>query len=293
MAMNETRHGILVGVTAPGENTSALRWAAEEGAATHEGVTLVHTVDPIVIPPPPSVVVASEPVLAFAREALHDVVEEYTALTDGAPPRSALHTGHPAMVLTDLSENADLVVLAHRSLNAFRRIITWSTTMAVAAHAQCPVVAVPTDWPREGVSQDDPGWVTVGIHERGAPEPVLRAGFEAAASHGRRLRLVHAWRSDPQYDEIILRRIGTDWRQRTEEELLSAAETLTAKYPDVEVEATAVHQLPADALARLASTSALLVVGRHGQHASLPTRIGSVARTALHTGRCPVMVVPV
>src|SRR4051812_42649412 len=123
--MNETRHGILVGVTAPGENTSALRWAAEEAAATHEEVTLVHAVDPIVIPPPPSVVVASEPVLALAREALQDVVDEYAALRKGPPPQSALHTGHPAMVLTGLSKNADLLVLAHRSLNAFRRIITW------------------------------------------------------------------------------------------------------------------------------------------------------------------------
>ena len=53
------------------------------------------------------------------------------------------------------------------------------------------------------------------------------------------------------------------------------------------------HQWPPDALADLAASSALLVVGRHGHHPLMPPRLGSVARTALHRAPCPVMVVPV
>jgi nucleotide-binding universal stress UspA family protein len=55
----------------------------------------------------------------------------------------------------------------------------------------------------------------------------------------------------------------------------------------------AVHEWPTDALADLASTSRLLVVGRHHQHPLVPKRLGSVARAAIRTASCPVMVVPV
>ena len=55
-----TRYGILVGVTAPEDNTAALTWAAGASAATGTPVTLVHVLNPVV-PPPPSVLVDTVP----------------------------------------------------------------------------------------------------------------------------------------------------------------------------------------------------------------------------------------
>ena len=288
-----TRHGILVGVSGPEENTAALRWAAEASAATGAAVTLVHVLNPVVPPPPPSILMTTEPLRDAGKHLLRDAVAEYEAIADGTCS-SVLEEGHAASILAQLSSEADLVVLGHRHLSSVRRLITWSTTTPVAAHARCPVVAVPTPGPSEaGLADDGITWVTVGVHETGTPQTVLEAAFHAAATYGHRLRLVHAWRMDPVYDDMIVARIGEDWRERVAEEIREATEPLTAKYPDVAVEVRVEHQWAADALADLAASSALLVVGRHGHHPPLPDRLGSVARTVLHRAPCPVMVVPV
>lgn len=288
-----TKHGILVGVSGPEENRAAMQWAARHSALTGAPVTLVHVLNPVVPPPPPSILImASESLQEAGRHLLKDAVAEYESI--GGECQFLLREGHAASVLTQLSAEADLVVLGHRHYSTVRRIITWSTSTATAAHAHCPVVAVPTTTGSQPAgSEDGISWVTVGVHEDGAPESVLRAGFEAAAAHGHRLRLVHAWRLDPVYDDMIVARTGDDWRKRVAEEIRTATEPLTAKYPEVAVEVRVEHQWPPDALADLAETSALLVVGRHSHRPLLPDRIGSVARTALHRATCPVMVVPV
>jgi nucleotide-binding universal stress UspA family protein len=287
-----TEHGILVGVSGPEESTAAMQWASRHSALTGRPVTLVHVLNPVVPPPPPSILMASGSLREAGRQLLKDAVAEYGAI--GGECGSVLREGHAASVLTQMSADADAVVLGHRQLSSVRRIITWSTSTATAAHARCPVVAVPTPGPTESTAPEDgTAWVTVGVHEDGAPEAVLRAGFETAAAYGHRLRLVHAWRLDPVYDDMVVARVGDDWRETVAKEIRDAAEPLTAKYPEVAVEVRVEHQWAPDALADLAESSALLVVGRHGHRPLLPDRIGSVARTALHRATCPVMVVPV
>jgi nucleotide-binding universal stress UspA family protein len=287
-----TTHRILVGVTGAGENTPALRWAARDAAATGRGVTLVHVVRQVMPPPPPSVLLTSEPLLEAGRQVLRRVVAEYRDLTD-EDCESVAEVGHPGRVLSELSQDADFVVLAHRRLSPLRRVLTWSTTVSAAAHAHCPVVSVPSTWSAEaGEDEAAREWVTVGIHENGTPVPVLEAAFEAAAARGLRLRALHAFRMPTQYDEIM-RRSAPWWELWAQEQLRTEVQPVADKYPDVEVDLVVSHEWPADALSRRATTSQLVVVGRHGQHPSLPQRIGSVARTALTITGCPVMVVPV
>jgi nucleotide-binding universal stress UspA family protein len=143
------------------------------------------------------------------------------------------------------------------------------------------------------VTGDGQDWVTVGVHEDGVPEAVLRAGFEEASSRHSPLRVVHAWRLDTGYDDIIVRRVDGEWERRLESELRSAVEPVLARYPDVKVEVEVRHQWPAEALVEFAAGSALLVVGRHGHRPALPQRLGSITRSAVQNATCPVMVVPV
>ena len=288
--MTTTTRQVLVGVTAPGENTSALRWAAEEAAARHAGVTLAHVVSTLLPPPPPSVLITAPPPLDVGHDLMGGLVAEYEGLT-GQKCASVVQQGSPARVLTDLSETAELVVVAHRHLPTVRRIVTFSTTTSLGAHAHCPVVAVPVDWP---AADQEPAWVTVGVPEGHVPESVLRAAFEAAMSRRLPLRVVHAWRAEPRYEHIMLPGPSTaEWDSHHREQMAAAVEPLAAKHPEVDVELLVPHQYPADALAGLAATSSLLVVGRHAPFPPLPQRIGSIARTALRGTACPVMVVPV
>lgn len=289
--MTSMRHGIVVGVTGPGENTTALRWAAEESAATHRDVTLVHAVDPGMLPRPSSAV--TDRLLPVAGALLEDVLSEYTSITGAPVCAHQLRRGAPADVLTDLSREAGLVVLSHRHLPAVRRIVTSSTSIAVAAHGGCPVVVVPSDWSGDDGKGNRGRWITVGVHQDGGSPAVLEAAFEEAAARGAGLRLLHAWRADPQYDDIIVERIDPGWQERIERDVLEPAQPLTAKYPDVAVDVIVRHEWPADALAISSLTSTLLVLGRRAHPRALPRGIGSIARTTLRTSRCPVMVVPV
>ena len=287
--MSVNRHGILVGVSGTGQDTAALRWAAERSARTGSRVTLVHAYGHALPPPPPSVLMAPEPLVEAASYLVAGSVEAYLHLApDGVDkPEALIDPGRPAHVLTELSREADLVVVTHRDWT--HRIHTGSTTTAVATHAHCRTVAVPDGWMPRG----DAPWVTVGVHEKGTPEPVLEAAAAEAVLSGAPLRLVHGWRLDTVYDDIISARIDPEWRERTESAMRRAAEPVLALHPGLRVEARAVHEWPADALADLGTTSRLLVVGRHEHRSPLPERLGSVARTAIRTSGCPVMVVPV
>jgi nucleotide-binding universal stress UspA family protein len=288
--MTTARQRILVGVTGMGENTSALRWASERAAATGTSVTLVHVARPVLPPPPPSILMSAPPPARIGRDIVRGVAAEYEAITDGRECATVCQQGSPAHVLSQLSERADLVVVAHRHLPTVRRIVTFSTTISVAAHARCPVVSVPTPWPREASGGE---WVTVGVHEEGTPAPVLEAAFEAAALHGRMIRMVHAWRPETGYEDLVGGPAATEHDSQVSAHMWAAAEPLVEKYPDLHVEVFVQHQWPADALMFLQATSALLVVGRHGPVPALPQRIGSIARTLLRGSSCPVMVVPV
>ena len=286
-------HGIVVGITGQEENSASLHWASEEARRTGRRITLVHVVTPILPPPPPSAMLASaSPAPDLGRRTLVEVELELADVTRGEVPcDSMLVEGHPARVLVDASKNADLVVTGHRPRHGRGRIRTSSTAISVAAHAHCPAVTLPDAW-QPGPAGQAPGWVTVGVHETGAPPAVLEAAFRSASLRGAPLRLVHAWRVDSAYDDIIRRRVEADWADRIEAEMMRAAEPVMTRYPEVKVDAVALHQWPADALADLAPTSDLLVVGRHGSRSWLPQRIGSIARTAIATAACPVLVVP-
>lgn len=288
--MKTTAQQILVGVTGRNENTAALRWAADEAAVTHAGVTLVHVVQPLPAPPP-SMLIAADPPMSLGLELMREAVAEFGEVTGGQDCRSMVHAGSPARVLTDLSEGAALLVLAHRHLRGTCRVVTFSTTASVAAHAHCPVVAVPVDWQPPAEQRK---WVTVGVPEGGAHASVLQAAFEAAAARRCTLRVVHAWRAEPRYEQVTLPGATTaQWDSHLREQVSEAVEPLADKYPDVPVDIVVRHQWPADALTELQSTSALLVVGRHGSISPFSGRLGSLARAVLRGTGCPVMIVPV
>ena len=290
--MAGTKYGVLVGVTRMHEYRQALAWACDEAVRREAPLTVVHVATAALPSMPTAIVVGGEPIMTVGREILDAVMDELEQVNGGrVTALPLLEYGNPACMLVDLSKDAELVVLSHRQHDGAKRIRTFSHTTSVAAHAQRPVVVVP-EGPRES-PEPRTGWVTVGVHENGTPQPVVEAAFAAAEARGAPLRLVHGWRADPAYDDIISRRIDPDWAQRVGDGMVHAVEALAAQHPSVEVEPLVLHEWPAEALAECAATSRLLVVGRHGRPPVLPHRIGSIAREALRTTACPVTVVPV
>jgi nucleotide-binding universal stress UspA family protein len=280
---------IVVGITGPGCEPAALRFAAD--CARREGaeVVLAHAFHSTGSVAPTSVLISYAEAADVAQWVVKEVAEEFEELTGGAVAfRTVWAGGIPARVLADLSRGARLVVVQHRCEHPLARVFVGSTAYGVAAHAECPVVSVNPDWQPASTM----GEVVVGVHEAGASRDVLEAAFAWAAATSAPVRVVHAWRLDAVYDDVVTGRVA-EWRDEQKRALGMATAGLRERYPAVDVMFEVRHQRPADVLVDDSRVASLVVVGRHASRSWAPPRLGSLARMLLREGKSPVMVVPV
>jgi nucleotide-binding universal stress UspA family protein len=271
-----TKGAVVVGVTGPGRETAALRFAADVAAREGTEVVLVHAYGTALPPPPPSVLMTYAEAADVAEWLVKEVREEIEALTGGSVPvRATAIAGTASHVLVELSDSARMVVVQHRDPHWLGRLFVGSTIGGAAAHGRCPVVSVPMGWQ----PTDEPGEVVVGVHE--------------GASPGAALRVIHAWRLDPAYDDIITARVAPEWHAEQVRSLESAIRELRATHPSVPVAVEVRHQWPTEVLVGESRTASLVVVGRHASHGHVGAHLGSTARTVLREARSAVMVVPV
>ena len=288
--MDRTSGAVVVGVTGRGRETSALRFAAEHARREGARVVLVH-VGRVSLPTVPGMVVSPPEAIAVAERVVREVAEELEEVVGGPVAHEVVAvTGVPSQVLVELSRDARLVVVQHRTSTALERLFVGSTTNGAAARCHCPLVSVPAGWePPPGSTAE----VVVGVHEAGVPQEVLETAFAWADRTGATLRVVHAWRLDAAYDDIITRRVHAEWREEQELLLSAAVADHRDSWPAVPVEVEVRHQWPADVLVDDSRNASLVVIGRRGARGWIPEHLGSLARTVLRASMCPVMVVPV
>jgi nucleotide-binding universal stress UspA family protein len=116
---------IVVGVDGSPASALALSWALNQGALTGaDGRVSTMGVD----------------FSDISKEILRNTVEAV-----GASPESvtemAVH-GHPAKVLVDASDGAELLVVGNRGHGGFTGMLLGSVSGHVLAHARCPTVIV-------------------------------------------------------------------------------------------------------------------------------------------------------
>jgi nucleotide-binding universal stress UspA family protein len=206
-----------------------------------------------------------------------------------------LRSGPPLnTVLSHVDDRTRCLVLGHRDQDGARRLLTGSTSIAIAGRSPVPVVVVPDDWePRRHGSAP----VVVGVDLRlegetvvGDPQ-VLHVAFERARDSNVPLVAVHAWEIP-----ALLSWSPSDvqtFRARADAEFDSFLGPWRADYPEVTVDARAVAERPSDAINDASGVAQLVVVGRHtppGRHGGF--HLGSTARMVLHHLKVPAMVVP-
>lgn len=288
--MDTTTEGaIIVGVTGPQRETAALRFAADCARRDGGDVVLVHAHGTVFPPPPPSILIAEAEVAEVAGWVVKEVGEEFAEMTEGAVPfRTVAVAGRSSHALVEVSRGARMVVVQHRDSHWLGRLFVGSTANAAAAHCDCPVVSVPDGWE----PSQAPGEVVVGVHANGVPRQVLEAGFDWAVRTGAPLRVVHAWRLDPAYDDIITARVASEWRAEQVQAIESAAIDLRRSHPTVPFEVEVRHHWPAQVLVDDSQVASMVVVGRHARHGKDTSHLGAVARVVLREAKSPVMVVP-
>jgi len=134
---------VIVGVDGSPESIEALAWAARYATATGAKITAVHAwhypaAGPVPAGRPP------QPITDQVRVTMQETLDK--ALTDvfGTSTPSNTDTkvayGHPAMVLVNESEGADLLVVGSRGHGAFHGMLLGSVSIHCVTNATCPVL---------------------------------------------------------------------------------------------------------------------------------------------------------
>jgi nucleotide-binding universal stress UspA family protein len=206
--------------------------------------------------------------------------------------RTRLEPGSATEQLLEESKRATAVVLGSRGTGGFADLVIGSTALHVAAHGQCPVIAVPA--PDEEAALLHRG-VVVGVDGSAVSEPAIEFAFEAAADLGEPLTAAHAWYDITRTGTGRMMPLGYDPTERLEEQRLALAESMAGwqeKFPEVEVhhKVTLGHH-PVSTLVRRSRDARLLVVGCRGRGAVRSALLGSVSHGVLHHAKVPVAVV--
>jgi nucleotide-binding universal stress UspA family protein len=140
---------VVVGVDGSAESVQALRWAAKYQASTGATVRAVLSWHFPAAAGPAPVGVAPKPISDEVRANMQDTIDKVVAEVFGSATPDHVETGvdygHPAQVLVDESEHADLLVVGHRGHGAFTGMLIGSVSIHCVTHAHCPVVVVRGD----------------------------------------------------------------------------------------------------------------------------------------------------
>jgi nucleotide-binding universal stress UspA family protein len=270
-----------------------LTWALDEGRRRSAPVRVVYVLEwPVHLEP-----IVQRPIgwpdSQFRRDA-EFVVEEAAADAARSQPdvtvRSVVLEGPVAATLCTLSAHAQMIVLGQRGVGGFGGLLVGSVSLAVSAHAHCPVVVVRGSSPE--VRLDLP--VAVGVDDSVTAKLAVGFAFEEAESRGVGLVAVRAWQPPhvPWRTDVRPLVLDTDELETAEHHALHAALTPSRdRYPAVP---TTTRLVPGNATHALVTQSAeaqLVVVGSRGRGGFAGLLLGSVSHQLLHHSHCPVAVV--
>jgi nucleotide-binding universal stress UspA family protein len=203
--------------------------------------------------------------------------------------REQLVAGSVAKALVKASRTACTVVVARNHERSVERFFAGSTSSAVAAHAKCPVIVVPTNW------EDLPrtGRIVVGLDAAKDEAAVVEFAFQHAAITRSELVAIHAWQPPATWlDRRGVSITGHGNQGDDEERLLSEALAGWAeRYPDVHVSTRVVSASPAKALILASDTADLVVMGARGQGDLRALSLGSTVRAVVSHASCATVVV--
>ena len=288
---SESTYPVVVGVDGSSTAIRAARWAAAVAERFRASLMIVHAKSPlrknlwgnianVRAPQMNAERESSEAILAAAELAVREHFNDLSIATLRVD-------SHPDEVLVELSRCARLVVLGSDEVALGAAILVGSTTIAVAIHSVCPVVA----W-RGGAEALTSQPVVLGIDHDHDNRVAATATFELAHRLGLGIIAVHCWSTRRPVGDVTLP-IMIDWNQLENDERQHLSDSLAPLinlYPDVEVTQVVDPDKPSRALLRSAQGAQLIVVGSRGRGRLAGTLLGSTGLNLLHHSAVPVMI---
>lgn len=291
--MSEINDAIVVGVDGSDGAVNAARWAAAVAVKFETSLHIVHALPSIGHNMTDTVAALRAAMMSYQRDCAEiflreasDAVRSQFANLDVTTES----TNTPAdEALIQHSKNARMIVVGSAQVTAAAALFVGSTTLAVATHANCPVVAwrgphtVPTSQP-----------IVVGTDATPCSAVALKAAFEFAHRFGAKLSAVRSWSMTRPAAAVTIPFL-VDWDALEAAEwvqLTGMVDRENQHHPDVFASCFVETTKPRDALLHQidVDSAQLVVVGSRGRNALSSAVLGSTALNLLHHSNVPVMV---
>jgi nucleotide-binding universal stress UspA family protein len=290
-----TQHTRPVVVAADGRPGShgALRYAVAEAGRRGAPLHVVHVVQTdslaaAYLPIGPALAVAVTDERAAGESVLSEVTELVHQLAPGLEVSTELRFGGRADSILQVAHDAQLLVVGRETRRGLERVLTGTTTAAVASRAKCDVIVVPSFWSPEHTH----GRVVAAIKSRDQAHHLLGVAFTEACARHATLVVVTAWEvPDPHLDRIEVRTRAAEWKTDGEEMLASLLADWRTAYPDVQVLTLVEHGPTADVVLRASEDSDLLLISRRSHGVLAHEHLGGIAHEVLRRSDVAVTVV--
>ena len=224
MEVGRAHRPVVVGVDGSGSAYRAVEWAAAEAARRGVELRLVRafswTTSQRPIRDDGRVAQYRDELLEIARGQVARAARIAADVRPEVQTTTQVAIGAPIEVLGSEARRAQLLVLGDRGLGGLAGLLLGSVAVGLAAHGACPVVIVRGE---RGGAGNEESPVVVGIDDSSISEAALAFAFDAAASRGVGLLVVHAW-SPTAIDDALAPVM--DWDAATAQEDALLAERL-------------------------------------------------------------------
>ncbi|MER5183524.1 universal stress protein [Streptomyces sp. NPDC002896] len=191
------------------------------------------------------------------------------------------------------ARNASVLVTGSRGRSGLTELVLGSVSLAVAAHADCPVIVLRGSHDPDTVHRR----VVLGVGEPPRGMAAVRFAFEEAEVRGAELIAVRTWRRPAHETPNHPLMVGDPahyHETRAAEILDEVLEEAEQDHPGVRLCRRTVEGTARRVLREASAMADLLVVGalRHPGHGHFGLQLGRIAYSVLHHAACPVAVVP-
>ncbi|GFG50345.1 universal stress protein [Mycolicibacterium agri] len=291
--MSMSQGAVIVGVDGSDDSLNAARWAAAVAAKFETSLHILHAMPSFGHNLTDTVLVIRAAAMSYQRDYAQIILRSAVDTVRAEHPDLELTTEStetPAdEALIELSQTARMIVVGNSEVTAAGALLLGSTTLAVATHAACPVVA----WRnRRGAPTSDP--VVVGTDGSAPSEAALAAAFEFADAFGCKVAAV---RSRSAFGPLaaVANTLPVDWTGLEAAEwtqLTDAVDRHNQRHPDVSAACFIETTKPSVALLDRgkADRAQLIVVGNRGRNPLTSAVLGSTTLNLLQHSPIPVMV---
>jgi nucleotide-binding universal stress UspA family protein len=272
---------VVVGIDGSRSAVGAALWAVDEAVSRDIPLRLVCAIDPGDHPNADTEDAARE--LATAEIAVR---QAYTAVESTDKPvkiEIEILQKNPIRALIESSRWAAFVCVGSIGLKHSSHGRIGSTAAALATAGHCPVAVV------HGFDSHRAhrGWVVAELDEVSAVDGVLHCALGEARLRGLPLRVLTTWQS--RYTDIHAYNAVADGNRLAKARLDRRLDPWRKRYPDLDVEAVAVHGSTLNYFAKEAGSIELLVIG-HERADGIRELVGPPSYATLHQAGCSVLV---